>query len=218
MTSLDIDLRKWETAIDLRTWETDLRIWEKDIDLRYSLWYRNGTWIWGLNVDKSGRRSVSYIYMRMYIYIYISSRLQCSHEVDVAFFSCAIHTALTMLSFLLSVHFFSSLHHDNVHTDPTDILLDPFHDPLTRHMSPDPFHGSLTRHMSPDPFHGPLTRHVSWPCSWSIDQTHVTWPISWSINQTHDTWPFSWSTDQMHVTWPFPWLNYSDKCIKFSEL
>ena len=171
MTSLDIDLRKWETAIDLRTWETDLRIWEKDIDLRYSLWYRNGTWIWGLNVDKSGRRSVSYIYMRMYIYIYISFRLQCSHEVDVAFFSCAIHTALTMLSFLLSVHFFSSLHHDNVHTDPTNILLDPFHDPLTRHMSPDPFHGSLTRHMSPDPFHGPLTRHVSWPCSWSIDQT-----------------------------------------------
>jgi hypothetical protein len=54
-----------------------------------------------------------------------------------------------------------SLHHENVHTDPTNILLDPFHDPLTRHMSPDPFHGSLTRHMSPDPFHGPLTRHTS---------------------------------------------------------
>ena len=217
MTSLDIDLRKWETTIDLRTWETDLRIWEKDIDLRYSLWYRNGTWIWGLNVDKSGRRSVSYVYMRMYIYIL--SRLQCSHEVDVAFFSCTIHTALTMLSFLLSVNFFSS---DKVYITIMYILTRPTYY-LTHFM----IHWPDTCHLTHSMVHWPDTCHltlsmVHWPDmsprSWSIDQTHVTWPISWSINQTHDTWPFSWSTDQMHVTWPFPWLNYSDKCIKFSEL
>jgi hypothetical protein len=43
----DVDLRKWETAIDLR-------IWKKDIYLRYRcLWRRNRTWIWELDVDLS---------------------------------------------------------------------------------------------------------------------------------------------------------------------
>jgi hypothetical protein len=43
----DVDLRKWETAIDLR-------IWKKDIYLRYRcLWRRNLTWIWELDVDLS---------------------------------------------------------------------------------------------------------------------------------------------------------------------
>jgi hypothetical protein len=64
VTLLDVDLRKWETAIDLRIgrWLENLK---KDIDLRIGrrfefwkmrhrmkyrcLWRRNRTWIWGLD-------------------------------------------------------------------------------------------------------------------------------------------------------------------------
>jgi hypothetical protein len=59
-TSLDVNFRKWEVAIDLRIWKRTLiweldavlRIWKKDIDLGYRcLWHREWTWIWGLYVD-----------------------------------------------------------------------------------------------------------------------------------------------------------------------
>ena len=53
---LDVKLKKWETALDLRIGcrfenlkkDTDLRIWKKGIDLKYRcLWHRNRTWIRG---------------------------------------------------------------------------------------------------------------------------------------------------------------------------
>ena len=59
---LDFNLRKWEMAIDLRIGHqfenlkkmTKNWIWKKDIDLRYRcLWRRNGTSIWGMDVDLS---------------------------------------------------------------------------------------------------------------------------------------------------------------------
>ena len=68
VTSLDIDLRKWKTAI-LRNGRRFENLWKghrfwnwrligefegkkKDIDLRYRcLWRRNRTWVWGLDVD-----------------------------------------------------------------------------------------------------------------------------------------------------------------------
>jgi len=70
VTSLDVDLRKWDKAIDLRIWKKRHRfenwtpIWEfekKDIDLRYRcLWHRNRTWVWEVDVDLS----LIYIYTR----------------------------------------------------------------------------------------------------------------------------------------------------------
>ena len=79
VTSLDFDLRKWETTIDLRigcrfenlkkghrfgNWTTIWELEKKDIDLRYRcLWPSNRTWIWGLDVD------LSFTYIYIYIYM-----------------------------------------------------------------------------------------------------------------------------------------------------
>jgi len=53
----DVIRRRFEKVTNGHRFENlkkyiDLRIWKKDTDLRYrSLWHRNQTWIWGLDVD-----------------------------------------------------------------------------------------------------------------------------------------------------------------------
>jgi hypothetical protein len=94
VTSLDVDLTKWETAIDLRIWlrfenlEKDiyLRIvrrfenLKKDIYLRLRcLWRRNRTWIGWLDVDLSltlwSRLGLSTTTLHTQLYVRISISL-----------------------------------------------------------------------------------------------------------------------------------------------
>jgi hypothetical protein len=109
----DVDLRKWEMAIDLRIecWYENLK---KYIDLRYRcLWCRNRTWIWGLDVDFSlsciitvkGRFGSTTIFF----FQWQKKKQKKKHVLCLQIYQCCVHTPYLIIQYTFKWSIYSKI-------------------------------------------------------------------------------------------------------------